>query len=775
MQMLAGKPWPLGSTLVHEANGEPEGVNFALFSAHATRVELCLFEYKNGQWRESGRFELMPSSQQVFHGLLLGAGEGLCYGYRVHGPYQPQEGHRFNPAKLLLDPYARAFCGRWQYGPWQLGYARVDEQGRPLAAVCHPGDAESPVPGTSERESGSAVIGDDLWADPCDNAWAMPKCQVVADTRFTGKRLPGGQWRNEVIYEMHLKGFTAAMAGIPPELRGTFAGLGHPVVIAYLKSLGITCVELLPVHTFLSEPFLLESGRSNYWGYNSVGFFAPHGAYSASDDAIGEFKQMVSSLHDAGIKLLLDVVFNHSAEGNRQGPTVSFRGLDNLSYYRLHPADKRFYINDSGCGNCLDISHPRVVQLLMDSLRYWVDIMGVDGFRFDLATSLGREMQGFSNRAGLFDALLQDPELQQCVLIAEPWDIGPGGYQLGQFPNRFAEWNDRYRDTLRRFWRGDAGLLPELARRLSGSGDLFEHSGRGPKSSINFICSHDGFTLRDLVSYRERHNQANGENNRDGHHENFSANHGVEGESKDAAILALRARQSRNLLASLLLSQGTPMLLAGDEFGNSQSGNNNAYCQDNPLGWLDWHREDTELGAFVRRLIHIRRDCGFYDSDDYVHTDALQAPRALAWFAASGEAMTPGHWGEVQCRSLQLMQSRQLNKSLQRAESLQLKKSRQLSKSRQLDMSPQGENKLQTEALLILLHAGDSNSHFCLPSPPPGAGEQWQLLLSSEAGRDELQSCYPTASSFAVAAFSFQLLAAGGRYLSSSAKGACHD
>ncbi|QUN06659.1 glycogen debranching protein GlgX [Shewanella yunxiaonensis] len=700
MQMLPGQPYPLGSRVVRGADGRVLGVNFALFSAHASAVDLCLYSAETGgHWRQIGRFSLPQQRQQIWCGLLLGAEPGMCYGYRVDGAYQPHLGHRFNPNKLLLDPYSRWMAGTLQPGPWHLGYARVDSAGRPLDDECQLELPEMEREG-AKRVSADGGIGDDSRPNSCDNAWALPRSVVVEDQPFNGQRLPSRPLSYEVIYEMHLKGFSAHLPELDESLRGTFAGLGSEVAIHYLKSLGVTCVELLPVQSFFSEPFLTDKGMSNYWGYNSIGFFAPHPAYCATADGIAEFKQMVEALHRHDIRVILDVVYNHTAEGSRLGPQYSFRGIDNASYYRLHPNDKRFYINDTGCGNCLNMSHPRVVQLVMDSLRYWVAVMGVDGFRFDLATCLGREPQGFDRGSGFFDALMQDPVLSGVILIAEPWDIGPGGYQLGQFPLVFSEWNDRYRDTVRRFWRGDHGMLPELAKRLHGSGDLFEHSGRGPCSSINFISSHDGFTLRDLVSYELRHNDANGEENRDGHHENFSCNYGEEGDSEEPKIVELRARQSRNMLATLLLSQGVPMLLAGDEQGNSQQGNNNAYCQDNLLGWVDWRDDEQSrtLMQFCQRLIAIRRQSAVFCCPRYIHTDDPNEAQALAWFDAHGEIMSRIHWAEGHCRSLQML------------------------------LKGEDENG-QPEMLLLLMHAGNTEHTFTVPNIDVDC--HWQLILTT--------------------------------------------
>ncbi|WP_037439239.1 glycogen debranching protein GlgX [Shewanella mangrovi] len=710
MLMRQGQPYPLGSTVIRDAGGQVRGVNFALFSAHATEVELCCFVQEiGGHWREIARYVLPEHRQQIWCGFLEGAEVGLCYGYRIKGPYQPHLGHRFNANKLLLDPYARWLKGNLQPGPWMLGYARVDESGKPLDVErqLEQSDSDRDI-ANRQKVAADGDIGDDTLINGVDNAWAMPRSVVVEDKPYAGERLPSRPLVSEVILELHVKGFTQQFPAIDERLKGTYAGLGSPEVIEYLQSLGVTCVELLPVHSFFSEPFLNDKGMSNYWGYNSVGFFCPHRGYCATDDGIGEFQQMVAKFHQAGIRVILDVVYNHTAEGNRLGPIYNFRGIDNLSYYRLHPNDKRFYINDTGCGNCLDISHPRVLQMVMDSLRYWVSVMGVDGFRFDLASCLGREPNGFATGAGFFDALLQDPVLSGAIMIAEPWDIGPGGYQLGQFPLPFSEWNDRYRDTVRRFWRGDLGMLPELAKRLHGSGDLFEHSGRGPCSSVNFITSHDGFTLADLVSYEQRHNEANGEENRDGHHENFSANNGIEGPSDDAEIVALRQRQQRNILATLLLSQGVPMMLAGDEQGNSQRGNNNAYCQDSPIGWLDWSSDAAAdaMRQFCQRVISLRRQSSIFQSPEFIHSSDPTERQVLGWYDRLGDAMTWKHWAEGHCRSLQLLQK-------------------------------MTDDEGNIEMLLLLLHAAEEPREFVVPEILVGC--RWQPLLCTTSATGQPQ------------------------------------
>ena len=563
-RIFEGLPHPLGATW------DGLGVNFALFSAHATCVELCLFD-PTGE-NEIETIELPEYTDEVWHGYLPDARPGTVYAYRVHGPYEPGNGHRFNPAKLLRDPYAKAHVGALRWRPELFGYV-----------VGHPDT--------------------DLVREERHCAPFMPICGVV-DPSFTGGRdqRPRVPWNRTIFYELHAKGFTKLHPAVPEALRGTFGGLATKDVVDYLKALGITSVELLPVQTFVDDSHLQGKDLSNYWGYNTVGFFAPHPAYSSgTTGGHSEFKAMVAHLHDAGLEVILDVVYNHTAEGNELGPTLSFRGIDNASYYRLLPDNRRFYINDTGTGNTLNLSHPRVLQMVTDSLRYWATEMHVDGFRFDLATILGREAHGFDEGNGFLDSCRQDPILSDLKLIAEPWDCGPGGYQVGGFPPGWAEWNDRFRDMVRAFWKGDAAPA-ELAQRLCASAAKFHRRGRKPWASVNFVTAHDGFTLADLVSYNHKHNEANGEDNRDGHSHNYSWNCGVEGATDDAEISALRERQKRNILATLILSQGSPMILAGDEFGRTQHGNNNAYCQDNEVSWVDWRlaEENATEVAFVR-------------------------------------------------------------------------------------------------------------------------------------------------------------------------------
>ncbi len=613
-----GLPYPLGATW------DGRGVNFALFSANATRVELCLFDGEGR--RELERIELPEYTDEVWHGYLPDARPGTVYGYRVHGPYEPRAGHRFNPNKLLLDPYAKHLIGPLRWSDAHFGYRVGSPRG-------------------------------DLSFDRRDSAPGMPKC-VVVDPAFTWgqDRHPAIPWERTILYETHVRGYTMRHPAVPPQYRGTFAGLARQEVVDYIRSVGVTAVELLPVHAFVDDRHLLEKGLRNYWGYNSIAFFAPDPRYLASG-AIHEFKEMIARFHEAGIEVILDVVYNHTAEGNEMGPTLSFKGIDNASYYRLLPDNPRYYINDTGTGNTLNLVHARVLQMVTDSLRYWVTEMHVDGFRFDLATILARETYGFDHSGGFLDACRQDPVLSRVKLIAEPWDCGPGGYQVGGFPPGWAEWNDKFRDTVRAYWKGDEGKLPEMATRLAASADIFNRRGRKPWASVNFVTAHDGFTLNDLVSYNDKHNEANGEDNRDGHSHNLSWNHGVEGPTDDPEIKALRLRQMRNLLATLLLAQGTPMILAGDEFARSQRGNNNAYCQDNEITWIDWSGigpDGRAQAEFVRKLLLIRHALpmlrrgrfltGAYDEEIGV--------KDVTWLRPDGAEMTDENWEDGHARSL---------------------------------------------------------------------------------------------------------------------------
>ena len=611
-RIAEGLPHPLGATW------DGVGVNFALFSANATKVELCLFDQEGTT--ELERIELPEYTDEVWHGYLPDARPGTVYGYRVHGPWAPEEGHRFNPHKLLLDPYAKGHVGELRWGPEVFAYI---------------------------MES-----GDDLTFDERDSAGNMPKC-VVIDPAFTWMRdrRPDVPWEQTIFYEAHVRGFTKLHPSVPEDLRGTFSGLANKEVVDWIKGLGITSVELLPVHTFINDDNLLDKGLTNYWGYNSIGFFAPDPRYSSKPAfAHAEFKEMVAHLHDAGLEVILDVVYNHTAEGNERGPSLSFKGIDNASYYRLLPETPRYYINDTGTGNTLNLSNARVLQMVTDSLRYWVQEMHVDGFRFDLGTILAREPGGFSEGSGFLDSCRQDPVLNSVKLVSEPWDCGPGGYQVGQFPPGWAEWNDKFRDELRRFWKGDEGMAPALAARMSASADLFNKRGRKPWATVNFITAHDGFTLRDAVSYNDKHNDANGEDGRDGNSTNHSWNHGAEGETDDADINERRRRHMRNLLATLFLSQGTPMLLAGDEFGRTQGGNNNAYCQDNEISWLDWNIPDWGMTQvkLVRRLTKLRQDYPilrrgrFFTGTPIDETDV----KDVTWINASGHEMEDTDWGD---------------------------------------------------------------------------------------------------------------------------------
>jgi glycogen operon protein len=617
-RLSEGLPYPLGATW------DGLGVNFALFSANATKVELCLFD-STGQ-KETERIALPEYTDEVWHGYLPDARPGTRYGYRVHGPYEPAAGYRFNPNKLLLDPYARQIVGHLEWNPALFGY--------------------------------KMETGDDLTFDERDSApYTYRSC--VIDPAFTWGRVrkPRTAWENTVIYEAHVRGFTKRHPAILPELRGTYAGLATPEITRYLASLGITAVELLPIHTFVDDSYLLDKKLKNYWGYNTIAFFAPARRYAANPDfAFAEVKEMVAHLHEAGLEVILDVVYNHTAEGNQLGPTLSFRGIDNASYYRLAP-EPRYYINDTGTGNTVNLSNSRVLQMVMDSLRYWAGDMRVDGFRFDLATILGREPHGFEEAGRFLDACRQDPALAEIKLIAEPWDLGPGGYQVGHFSPGWAEWNDAYRDTVRAYWRGDDGMLPRLAARLSGSADLFAKRGRKPWASINFVTAHDGFTLADLVSYNDKHNEANAEDNGDGHAHNLSCNHGAEGPTDDPTIVATRLRQVRNVLATLILSRGTPMLLGGDEFGRSQQGNNNAYCQDNEISWVDWEGigpHGRTQAEFVRKLVMVRRALPMLRRGRFLTGayDEELGVKDVAWLTPAAREMTPQDWDNPHGRCL---------------------------------------------------------------------------------------------------------------------------
>jgi glycogen operon protein len=619
MRVWPGLPYPLGATW------DGKGVNVALFSQNAEKAELCLFDSNSG--KETDRIVLPEYTDEIWHGYLPDARPGQLYGYRVHGPYEPQNGHRFNPNKLLIDPYAKSLVGDLSWADAHFGY-----------------------------QIGNAKA--DLSFDKRDNARWMPKCEVV-DTAFTwgDDRPPRTEWSDSIIYETHIRGFTMKNERVPVDLRGTLAGLSSPASVEHLTNLGITAVELLPVHYFVNDRYLVEKQLKNYWGYNTVCFFSPASHYLATKQ-LGEFKTFVQIMHAAGIEVILDVVYNHTAEGNQLGPTLSFRGIDNASYYHLVDSDRRYYMDFTGCGNVFDLRHPRVLQLVMDSLRYWVEEMHVDGFRFDLATTLARDGHGaFDDHSGFLDATRQDPVLSRVKLIAEPWDVGNGGYRLGGFPAGWAEWNDRYRDTVRCFWKGDANVLADLATRMTGSSDLFDTHGRRPWASVNFVTAHDGFTLADVVSYNGKHNDANKENNQDGTDNNNSWNCGAEGPTTDKSILQLRRKQQKNLLATLLLSQGLPMLLAGDEIGHSQDGNNNAYCQDSELSWLDWteiNGDGNDLLDFVQKLIRLRRNHIVFRRYRFFHARSIRGTEIqdITWLKPDASMFAAEDWSDGNARRL---------------------------------------------------------------------------------------------------------------------------
>jgi isoamylase len=616
MRIWPGRPHPLGATW------DGAGVNFALFSEHAAKVELCLFDSVDDK-RESRRVVLPEHTDMVWHGYLPDVEPGQLYGYRVYGPFTPEEGHRFNPHKIVLDPYAKAIGRDVTWDDSLFGYKI--------------GDPES-----------------DLSFSWSDNAACCPLASVI-DTAFTwgDDRPPRTPWHKTLIYEAHVKGATMLHPDVPDEKRGTYAGLASEAMIQHLQSLNVTAVELMPVHYHLNDRHLVEKGKVNYWGYNTLGFFAPHVAYASKQSprkSVQEFKTMVRSLHAAGIEVILDVVYNHTAEGNRNGPTLSWRGIDNLSYYRLSPESRRYYMDFTGCGNTLNMVHPRVLQFIMDSLRYWITEMHIDGFRFDLASTLARELHEVNRLGAFFDIIHQDPIISQVKLIAEPWDVGPGGYQVGNFPVLWTEWNGKYRDCVRRFWKGDGGLVSEFATRLAGSSDLYEDDGRKPYASINFITAHDGFTLQDLVSYDQKHNEANGEDNRDGANDNFSWNCGVEGPTDDQNIIKLRERQKRNLFATMMFSEGVAMILGGDELSHSQNGNNNAYNQDNEISWLNWNLDNDKRRLafleFVRKCTTVWRSQPVFQRRKFFVGRPIRGSeiKDISFFDPSGTEMSDEAW-----------------------------------------------------------------------------------------------------------------------------------
>ena len=669
-----GEPSPLGATWTGS------GTNFAVWSRAAEGVEICLFDCSGAETR----VRLAESTHQVWHGYLPGVGPGQRYGYRVAGPYDPSRGLRFNPHKLLLDPYAKAIAGTVTLNAAIFGYA---------------GD-----PGGGTRNE-------------CDSAGYVPRSVVVNDdVDWLGDRPPRVPWAETVIYELHVRGFTARHPDVPEKVRGTYAGLGHPAAIAHLTGLGVTAVELLPVQQFASEPGLVRRGLTNYWGYNTLGFFAPHAAYAAGGSAgqqVREFKEMVRSLHAAGIEVILDVVYNHTAEGAEDGPTLAYRGLDNAAYYRLRLADHARYTDYTGCGNTLDLQQPPVRRMVLDSLRYWVTEMHVDGFRFDLAPALARSVAEFDLRSAFFTAIDQDPVISGAKLIAEPWDLGAGGYQVGRFPAPWSEWNDRYRNAVRRFWSGAPTGMQELGCRLSGSSDLYQAGGRRPHASVNFVTAHDGYTLRDLVSYQQKHNTPNGEHNRDGADDNRSWNGGVEGETADPAVNILRARQMRNLLATLLLSTGVPMLTAGDEMRRTQQGNNNAFCHDDESTWLDWRLDDEArvLLAFTQRLLALRANSPVFRQDTFFAGGSGGGVKDLAWFGADGRQLTDDDWHSPTARTIGMY----LDGGSIRSRDLQ------------------GEP-IVDKSYLVILHGGSDDVLFRLPGAPWATGYDVIFDTAAEDG-----------------------------------------
>jgi isoamylase len=676
-----GKPYPLGATW------DGEGVNFAIFSEHAQKIELCLFD-KSGR-RELHSINMSEQTDQVWHCYLPEARPELLYGYRVHGPYEPSKGLRFNPHKLLLDPYAKQVAGDIKWSDSHFGYRVGSRQ-------------------------------EDLSFDRRDNAPGMLKARVI-DPAFTWgtDRPPRTPWHKSVIYELHVKGFTIRHPRVPEALRGTYAGLGTAPVIDHLLNLGITAVELMPVHYFVDDRQLIERGLRNYWGYNSIGFFAPVSRYSATG-SVNEFKTLVKTMHSAGIEVILDVVYNHTAEGNQLGPTLSFRGIDNPVYYRTRGDNPRYYTDYTGTGNTLNMRHPRVLQLIMDSLRYWVLDMHVDGFRFDLAATLARELHEVDKLGAFLDIIHQDPVLSQVKLIAEPWDLGEGGYQVGKFPIGWAEWNDRYRDALRSYWKGDGGQIGELAYRITGSSDLYARSGRRPYASINFVTAHDGFTLHDLVSYNQKHNEANGEDNRDGTDNNRSWNCGAEGPTDDPAINALRIQQKRNFLATLLLSQGVPMLLAGDALGHSQRGNNNAYCQDNDISWIDWEKalaneapEGNDLRALVQKLIALRKTHPVFRRRNFFQGRGIKGAgiKDILWLRPDGREMTDEQWNQENARTLGVF----------------------LSGSSVDEVDERGQ-RLTDDNFLLLLNGHHEEVPFSLPTV--ASGMIWNTQIDTSCGQE---------------------------------------
>jgi isoamylase len=688
-----GDSYPLGATY------DGAGTNFALFSEAADQVELCLFDDDGSE----SRISLTEVEGFVWHGYLPSVGPGQRYGYRVHGPYEPAEGTRCNPAKLLLDPYAKAIEGAVDWDPSVFSYQ-----------FGHP----------DQREDS-------------DSAPHVPRSVVVNPFfNWDHDRAPRTPYHQSVIYEAHVRGLTRLHPAVPEEQRGTYLGLAHPAIIDHLHRLGVTAIELMPVHQFVTDSILTERGLGNYWGYNTIGFFAPHNAYSAGGgrgEQVQEFKSMVRTLHEAGIEVILDVVYNHTAEGNHLGPTLSFRGIDNAAYYRLTDADWRYYMDTTGTGNSLLVRHPHVLQMIMDSLRYWVLEMHVDGFRFDLAAALARQFHEVDRLSAFFDLVQQDPVVSQVKLIAEPWDVGDGGYQVGNFPPLWTEWNGKYRDTIRDMWRGEPATLPEFASRLTGSSDLYQADSRHPVASINFVTCHDGFTLEDLVSYNNKHNKANGEDGRDGTDDNRSWNCGTEGPAEDPAVLGLRERQKRNFLTTLLLSQGVPMLTAGDEMGRTQQGNNNAYCQDNPISWIDWARaaepKNEAMTDYVATLIRLRSEHPIFRRRRFLNADAI------AWFTPSGEQMTREDWDTAFAKSLTVV----------------------LDGDEITEPDRRGEP-IRDDSFLILINASEADQEFAIV--PKAYGEQWEKVLDTASPLENPEDMTPVkpGDNVTVISHSMQLL-----------------
>jgi glycogen operon protein len=716
--VLALKPAVIGETAAVETDSAPatdvawpgqasplgaawngEGTNFAIFAGAADGVDLVLFDDDGGEQN----IALQEQTDLVWHGFVDKVGPGRLYGYRVHGRYSPEEGLRYNPRKLLIDPYARAISGRFSWSPELFGYAPGSE-----------GDEPSPL----------------------DSAPAMPR-SVVVNSHFPwgDDQRPNTEWADTVIYEAHVKGFSHLHPDIPADQRGTYAGLGHPAAIEHLRSLGVTAVELMPVHHWIDGGHLVEKGLVNYWGYDSVGYFAPEARYSSSGDCgdqVSEFKAMVRALHAAGLEVILDVVYNHTGEGNHLGPTLNFRGIDNPAYYRLNDDDRRTYFDVTGTGNSLNARDPHALQLIMDSLRYWVTEMHVDGFRFDLASALARQFYEVDRLSAFFDIIHQDPVLSQVKLVAEPWDVGEGGYQVGNFPVRWAEWNGRFRDTVRDYWRGATGVT-DLAYRLSGSSDLYQDDNRAPSASINFVTCHDGFTLRDLVSFEQKHNQANGEDNQDGSDDNRAWNCGVEGETGDSGVLAVRERQRRNLLATVFLSQGCPMLLHGDELGRTQRGNNNAYCQDTDISWIDWTELDADMLDFTRRLIQLRSAQPVLRRKRFFSGQEVQGSgrKDIAWFLPSGAEFSDTEWQDNSQRSIAMI----------------------LNGEEIPDRGPRG-GRIKGDSLMVMLHAGDDDVAWIIPA---GWGEDWEVVLDT-AGTAREASALSAGDRLAVSAHSLVVL-----------------